>query len=155
MMTRAFRRSVCRVMIGVLLFAQFAVAAHACENLASSVPGSRGAATSAALDSDSAAAAATDAAAVEANEVGASPRDDMAGPLDPTSANICAEHCRYGHQTFDPGQLPSPSPALFAVLYVVPALAPAESAQLMPAEMRGAPSAASPPHTILHCCFRI
>jgi len=153
-MTRSFMRSVCRVLIGALLFAQFAVAAHACPILAKNVSASSGM-DAAVVDSNSAGTATPDAVSVEPDESAAFPCNDMARAPEPISANLCAEHCHYGQQTFDPGQVPSLSPALFTVLYVVPAFVPAESARLTPAEARAAPTAAPPPHTILHCCFRI
>ena len=154
-MTRAFKRSVCRVLIGVLLFAQFAVAAHACQNLARSAQGTRGAEAVMALDSNGSSPSAADAVPANPDQVAPSPCDDMAAPQGAIPANVCIEHCHFGQQTFDPGQLPSLSPAFFAVLYVLPTSIPADSARLMPAEVRAVPVAASPPHTILHCCFRI
>lgn len=153
-MTRAFRRSVCRVLIGVLLFAQLAVAAHACPIVAKNVAGSPGMDV-AAVNINGAGTAAPDAASVEPDESAASPCDDMARPPEPISANLCSEHCHYGQQTFDPGQVPSLSPTLFTVLYVVPAFVPAEPSRLIPAETRAVPAAALPPHTILHCCLLI
>lgn len=154
MMTRAFKRSVCRMLIGVLLFAQFAVAAHACENLASRVQAGRGSETVASRGS-SAAAATPDAARMESDQGVPSGCDDMAGTQGAIPGNVCTEHCRYGQQTFDPGQLPSVSPALLAVLYVLPAAIPVDSSRRMPAGVRAASVAASPPHAILHCCLRI
>lgn len=152
-MTRRFKRSVCRLLIGVLLFAQYAVAAHACQIL--SVQGARATEAAGAVESNSAAAFASDSARVGDEQGAPSSCDDMAGKQDTTSGNVCSEHCRYGHQTSDPAQLPSLAPATFAVLYVLPSVVPAGLAGVMPAEVRAAPTAASPPHTILHCCFRI
>jgi hypothetical protein len=153
-MTRAFSRSVCRVLIGVLLFAQFAVAAHACPILAKNVAGGSGI-DMAAVDNNSAGTATPDAISVGPDESATSPCDDMTRPPEPISANLRAEHCQYGQQTFDSTQLPSPAPALFTVLYVVPAFVAADSGRLMPASTLAVPAAALPPLTILHCRFRI
>lgn len=150
MMTRAFKRSVCRVLIGVLLFAQFAIAAHACQDLAKNAQSARGMET-AALDRS----AAMTASGTDSDSSGALPCDGMGAPPDGSGGNICIEHCRFGHQTFDPGQPPSVTPGLFAVLYVVPGLLFAEAPRPMQAATRAACVAASPPHSILHCCLRI
>jgi len=154
MMTRAFRRSVCGALIGILLFAQFVVAAHACPILAKDGTGSSGMDV-VAVDNNSGGTATLDAMAVEADEGAVSPCAGMPRAPEPISANLCAEHCQHGQQTFNPGQVPSLAPGLFTVLYVVPAFVAAEWSRLIRAETRAVPAAAAPPHTILHCCFRI
>jgi hypothetical protein len=79
---------------------------------------------------------------------------DMAGPMDPSFANLCAEHCRQGQQSDHAATLTVPA-ALLTALYITP-LAPAPVAVLRPAaDATRRLVAAAPPHTILHCCFRI
>lgn len=129
-MTRSFLRVICRILIGAVLFMQLAVSAYAC-------PGRSAAGTPMAT---------TTPATMDC--------DDMAGSMDPSSANLCAEHCRQGHQSDQAATLTLPA-ALLTALYRLP-LAP-EPPALSPrqaAEEVSALAAASPPHAILHCCFR-
>jgi hypothetical protein len=142
------------MLIGVLLFAQFAIASHACQKLGNNVQVARGP-EAVALDGDTAAAADPEGVSVEMDQSSPAPCHDTAPSQDAISGNVCTEHCRYGHQTFDTGQLPSPAPVVFVVLYVLPASVGAESGGSMPSEAQAVLVAASPPHTILHCCFRI
>jgi len=80
--------------------------------------------------------------------------DDMAGVMDPSFANLCAEHCHQGQQSDQAATLTVPA-VLLSALYVTP-LAPEPTAVPRPsADATSALVAASPPHTILHCCFRI
>lgn len=138
-MTRAFRQAVCRILIGVLLFAQMAVAAYACPALAIS--------TSACMEAM--------ASPIEAADEPASSMPMGLGQMDMDSPNLCAAHCQFGEQTADPFPgLAVPAPVL-AGFYVVPLptppVAPARPAAAAPDRL----AAASPPHAILHCCFRI
>lgn len=76
------------------------------------------------------------------------------GTLDPQNANLCAEHCKFGQQSDHSSSLTVPAILLMA-LYFSP-LVRAPMAELRPtAATQSALVAASPPHTILHCCFRI
>jgi hypothetical protein len=130
--TRQCLRTLCRVLIGVLLLAQLAVSAHACPRL------------SAAAQRHMPMAA-----------VAATPHcDGMAGPRDADLANLCAAHCQQGQQSDQAATLAVPA-ALLNALYVI-ALAPEPAAAPRPAvDAANARAAASPPHAILHCCFRI
>jgi hypothetical protein len=119
---------VAQLLIGCLLFAQLAVAAYACP----SVPSMGG----------------------QIPMVGSNCEDMAMRALDPQNANLCAEHCKFGQQSDQTSTLTVPAVVLMA-LYFTP-LVPAPMAELRPAA--GSQSAlvtASPPHTILHCCFRI
>lgn len=78
----------------------------------------------------------------------------MAGPMDPQFANLCAEHCHHGQQSDQVATLTVPA-ALLTALYITP-LAPEPVVAPHPAAAgMSALVAASPPHTVLHCCFRI
>lgn len=135
MMTRGFLRGLARGLIAVLLFAQLAVAAYACPGLAAKAP-------------DTSVASA--AAAMDASMPGC---DGMAGAMDPESPNLCAEHCKQGKQSDQASTLTVPV-AMFTALYAttpaLPAKAPRPSAAMLSALV-----AASPPHAILHCVYRI
>ena len=127
--TRALTRQIGRVLIGVLLFAQFAVASYACPGL-STMP-----------------------AMMSSGAVAMSPDCDQ---IDRDAANLCAEHCRHGQQSVDTAPVPvvaMPAPAL---LYLLP-LEPEPS--LGSARAFSAPdpvlAVRPPPHSILHCVYRI
>lgn len=121
-MFRHVRQTVCRLLIGVLLFAQLAIAAYACPQLSS------------------------------AGEASAMPPADMApdcpgmGQPDPALPNLCVEQFHFGQQS-DHMQTPTLPAILLTALYTLPLLPePADPPRS---------AAASPPHAILHCCFRI
>ena len=134
-MTRHFLRSVCRVLIGAVLMAQLAVSAYACPGLVALQP---------AVESP----VSTPMANCE----------DMSGAMnasdDPSFANLCAEHCRYGQQSDQAATLTVPA-ALLNALYVIPVTAEPVVAPRPAADATSALVAASPPRAILHCCFRI
>lgn len=118
-------------LVGVLLFAQLAVAAYACPGLGV-------------------------AQAVEAEAAG-TPMVDceaMAGAFDPAAPNLCAEHCKFGQQSDHAAKLNVPA-AVLAVLYLtVPPPLHTPPPQSMAASI-SALVAASPAHAIAHCVFRI
>jgi hypothetical protein len=122
---RLLRVRVIAVAIFALLFAQWNVAAYACPS---------------------------PAPAPQTAEM-----TDCAGTmsqLDEASPNLCAEHCHYGEQGDQPRTPAAPAVSLVG-LYTVPVI----SALAEPI-WRGIASsdlltARPPPHTILHCCFRI
>jgi hypothetical protein len=143
-LTRRLLRSLSRVLIGVVLMAQVAISAYACPGLAmTTMP-----LASASSDSDQA----------DVNQ-GSAVRpmvncQDMDGATDPSFANLCAEHCRYGQQSDQVPTLTVP-PALLIALYFTP-VAPEPIAVPHPAaDATSALVAASPPLAIRHCCFRI
>ena len=149
-MTRHFLREGCRALIGVLLFAQLAVAAYACPAL---LPAAR----MKALTESTAVTA--EIAVIDGNPAGAAlpvqqamDCSDMAGPMDAQFANLCAEHCHHGQQSDQAATLNVPA-ALLTALYATPSAAE-PSARLAAAEP-SALAAASPPLAVLHCCFRI
>jgi hypothetical protein len=135
-MTRGFLRGLTRGLISVLLLAQLAVAAYACPGLAAKAP---------------AAAMASADGAVDAQMPDCT---DMVGAMDPESANLCAEHCKQGQQSDQASTLTVPVAMLTALYTTTPAL----SCKALPrpaAATLSALVAASPPHAILHCVYRI
>ena len=141
--SRALGTCISRVLIGVMLFAQFAIASYACPGMGLL-----------------ARAAGTDMAVSVATAAGSDQTadDKMAGDcgqMDPNAANLCLEHCRYGQQSSDTAPAPVAHAAMPTLLYVVPA---------GPDPITGAPGllasdpllwAAPPPHALLHCVLRI
>ena len=145
-MTRGIVRTVARWLVGVLLFAQMAIAAYACPGLASALSGD-----------------------MQRRDAGATPTtmttpmvncDAMAGvmdpmhPMDPASPNLCAEYCKYGQQSDHAATLVVPAVVLFA-LYASPLEPEAPPPSRPAAATLSALVAASPPHAVLHCVYRI
>lgn len=142
-MTRHFLRSISKLLIGVVLMAQMAVSAYACPGQAAKMQMS--ASTSAGNQAD-------DATGPKVQQMAHC--GDMSGAMDPSFANLCAEHCHQGQQSDHAATLTVPV-AVFAALYIT-SPAPEPFAGSHPAtDATSALVAASRPHTILHCCFRI
>jgi hypothetical protein len=138
-MTRAALRRVAAGLAGVLLCAQMAVAAYACPGLGPATPVETTQAT---------AALAVPVATPMAN------CNEMVGALDPAAPNLCAEHCKYGQQSDNPATLNVPT-ALLTALYATQAAAVAAPPPRSAAATLSALVAASPPHAIAHCVYRI
>lgn len=148
-MTRAFKRWLCRVMIGVLVFAQTSIAAYAC-------PGMSGSAQDTATPVPTAESVIR-APCADAMMAGARSAVTSFAPdqMDPASPALCAAHCDYGKQSADHASTPTVQAALLTTLYLLPApTVPIGRAR--PLFDQPSPQAASsPPLSILHCCFRI
>lgn len=136
--TRAFRSFIGRLMVGVLLFSQFAVAAYACPTTAGVLSVDRGNVSVATHDGSQAA-----------------PCDQM----DSAQKSLCIEHCHPSSQSADTATPPAPAAAMAMVLYVLPVAAAAEAASpgvCGPSPAAPSLEAASPPsHAVLHCVWRI
>lgn len=147
--TLDFKRLICRVLIGVFVFAQIAVAAYACPQLSSVVADeARNVATAEAASAAMDAHGSTDCLATQGDH-------GYAG-MDPGSPHLCLAHCQYGNQSADHTPAPVVPPALLTAMYT---LAPAEEAvasRIPRASLirGGPPGASGPPHAILHCCLR-
>ena len=133
--SRAWRQSISRLLIGVLLLAQFAVASYACPSL------------------NLAGATASSHAAM------ALPADMPPGcdQMVPSAANLCAEHCHAGQQSADTASAGMVGVGVAAHLYSLPmdALHGPGSSQSHPMPGGLLDAAPEPPHAILHCVFRI
>ncbi len=141
-MTRSFLRSVCRVLIGVLLMAHIAVAAYVCPGLSS------GAKMVGPMSSATTLDGAVKALADAGDCAG------MASAMDPAFANLCAEHCHQGQQSDQVATLTVPA-AMLTALYITPLAPEPFVAPRLAAAAMSALAAASAPLAILHCCFRI
>ena len=144
-LSRALRLSVSRLLIGVLLFAQLAVASYACPGLKF-------------MDSVSNGGAATALHGVVA-DAAAEPAVTPPGcdQMDPNAANLCTEHCHQGQQSADTASAPVVRLGIPTLLYSLPlepqhSLGSGRSLAAPDARLDAAPE---PPHAILHCVFRI
>lgn len=129
-MTRSLSRFLARFLIASLLFAQLAVAAYACPQDV--------------VDSASQAMAEM----ADMQDCAQMSQHDKAAP------GLCAEHCHPAQQLTPHADAPS-VPMALAVGFFVPLPA---SESVVPPMARYADVlalASSPPHTVLHCCFRI
>ena len=137
-LTRTLRRRIVAIVAMAVLFAQFAVSAYACPL----------ALTSGAMASNVADSAAAPAAAMPGCD------GTMAGALDPAAPNLCAEHCKQGQQSDQAATLSVPAAVMTALYATQPV--PVTSASPRPAAATlSALVAASPPHAIAHCVYRI
>lgn len=158
-MTHALRRIICGALIGVVLFAQLAVAAYACAGLAPS--------DAAAQPASSAAVSAELVApgdvmvdmpgmpGMSGMAAGDRPAgcDWMIASLDTAAPNLCAEHCRHGQQSDQTATITVPV-AVLTSLYTVPAVPEASRSAGSCDTAHTAPAAAATPLAILHCRFR-
>ncbi|WP_454906632.1 hypothetical protein [Variovorax gossypii] len=147
-MTRRLVHLIARGLVGVLLFAQLAIAAYACPALSSDAMTTDPAgAMQMASDTTAVVHASTD----EATQ--SPPCGDMAGMTEAGSANLCAEHCKFGQQSDHASTLTIPV-ALLAPLLLTPWAPEATQPPRPAAASLSALVAASPPHAILHCVYR-
>lgn len=139
-MKRRAARWVARLLVGVVFFAQMAVAAYACPALSP-------------IDAPDLAGT-SDVADVAPPAVHAADCGDMVGPADPSFANLCAEHCKQGQQS-DKVWTPNLVAAAPRPLYALPPLRESAPPVRPAAATASALVAGSPPRAILHCVYRI
>jgi hypothetical protein len=131
-LTRALNKLICRVLIGMVLFAQFAVASYACPTGGSAdMPAGQHMVQS--LD-------------------GAGTGGDS--DLDHHSPNLCSEHCKVGQQSSDVSPAPVITAPALDLLYVLPFSDDAAVHGLTVAAFDPLLAVPPPPHAILHCVFR-
>lgn len=153
-MTRAFKRLVSAGLVGLILFAQLAIAAYACPALQSAGAGMQAVAAAAGGDQ----VVRDNGMAATGADAGLAPMpgcDQMGGAPDEAAPNLCAEHCHFGQQG-NQSQVPSLPMMTLVSLYTVAATVPDEAS--LPVTVRTAslamPAAVPIPHAILHCCIR-
>lgn len=118
--------------MGMFLFAQLAVSAYACPDMAQ---------------------------AMQLAEMRAAGSDAMppgCDQVDQKAANLCAEHCKVGQQSSDTAPVPVVMAAALALLYVL-----TDNTQTIEDAAAAVPArdpllaATPPPHALLHCVLRI
>lgn len=148
-MSRQLNRMVCRVFVAALLFAQFAVAAHACQMMLRG-PGQAQPATANAVLTGGG----TPALEAVDDTLNPTPCVHAAPALDAGSPNLCLEHCSYGEQSNQSSTLTVPAMAMISLYGVQPLRGDLPQIRAAAASTDSL-LAASPPHSILHCCFLI
>jgi len=152
-MTRPFKRLVCLGLVGQMLFAQLAVAAYACPTLSS--PSEQAQPAPAAPHDRARAGDDTAGKAVRPAAAGMVDCGQMASQEDKASPDLCAGQCRHGLQIDQSQALPAPALTLISLYIVAPVMDEVCPSMSAMAASVDAPVAASPPLTILHCCFRV
>ena len=144
--SHTLRQAVSRLLIGVLLFAQLAVAGYGCPGLKVVGPAGHGGTATAAQ-----AAVANTAAAVLPSMA---PGCDQ---MDPAAPNLCVQHCHQGQQSADTASVPAVGAGIPTLLYSLPPEPQRSlgSGRSFPAPDAWWAAAPEPPHAILHCVFRI
>jgi len=143
MLSRRWISRLACLLIGVFLFGQLAVAAYACPGMSSTrIPEPMAIGSDQAND-DRPASTAPD------SDCGA-----MGVAFDPAAPNLCAEHCKFGGQGDRTAYAGAPE-AVPVVLYPAPPTLAVAHLPRSVASSRTVPVAASPPHAILHCVYRI
>jgi hypothetical protein len=94
------------------------------------------------------------AAAAAPHDMSTMDCEEMATQLDPTFPNLCLEHCQYGEQT-DQVRIPTAPAVSLTSLYIVPHHSSLVEPTQLVVVSSGLLVTRPPPHTILHCCFRI
>ena len=133
-LSRAMSKALGRLLIGVVLLAQFAVASYACPGLVR-----------------------TAALASTASPSIAAAMPPGCDQMDPGAANLCAAHCHQGQQSADTAAVHVVDLGTASLLYLLPiepahSLGSGRSSPALDARLSAAPE---PPHAILHCVFRI
>ena len=143
-LSHVLRKSIARLLIGGVLFAQFAVAGYVCPGVQDRGSMTTGRAAKALL------AAAAETAIAAAMPPGCE-------QMDVGAANLCAAHCQQGQQSVDTTAesiVELGIPTFWYSLPIAPAhsLGSGRSSPALDARLEAAPE---PPHAILHCVFRI
>ena len=142
MKSRKLRQWIARLLLGTLLFAQFAVAAYACPLMAPASQQQYGA----------------PAAMGEASAFAAAFADSKlfdAGPLDAAQPGLCMAHGQFGQQNADANSAPGVPTAMWYAAYPLETAYPAAVSGLERPIETGFVVSKDPPHAILHCCYRI
>ncbi len=143
---RSLTSQICRVLIGVLLFAQLAIAAYACP-----MPATKSTSTTSSMGVS---VATVQDQSMDSDK--AISECDQMGQMDSSSPNLCLEHCRAGHQSSDTAPAPIVAAMSPALLYVLPTeLEPVMGSSPSLPAMDPLLASAPPPHAILHCVLRI
>ena len=145
--TRRLSKLISQTLIGVMLFTQIAVASYACPSLIG---------MKAMVDDGSMSARSEAAAHAQDSMDKSAAMSPGCDQIDQDAANLCAEHCHFGQQSSDTAPMPMVLAPVAALLYSFP-LEPESlsgSARSFPAS-DAVLAAPPPPHTILHCVYRI
>lgn len=154
-LSRTIRKSISRMLMGVLLFAQLAVASYVCPSLRGM--DSMAMSMSMSMPNGGVVPVMSLAAADAPSALRSTGMPLDCDQMDPEAANLCTEHCRQGQQSADTAAAPAVSAPIPTLLYSIP-IEPQHvlgSGRCFPAPDASVDAAPEPPHAILHCVFRI
>jgi predicted nucleic acid-binding Zn ribbon protein len=154
LMTSGFRRLIARLLIAVFVFAQMATAAHACVSLAldaASVSAGRGTTVASSMPPGRTGQL---IAAVE-NAVGPHCGAPVCNAAAPVVSNVCDAHCQSEQQRVDASSSITVPAAIMTTSYLLPPLDRGTVQRGLDQTWLSPADAALPPHSILHCCFRL
>jgi hypothetical protein len=155
-MTRGLRRLVGRWLVLVMVLTQVTVSAYACPSLSQmglAVQAPQTSSATAAEDGMSMPKPQTPAT-TDVSQGATLDCSSMQGRLDPAAPNLCHACCHHDQQTDHASSLVAPAVILNS-LYAVPAAVLAPTPASFLAQSAGDLAAATPPRTVLHCCWRI
>jgi len=138
----ASRRSICCLLIGMLVSTQLAIAAYACSGMPRMLMLEQNRSVGAAI-------------AMAQLDLAAANQDNGCGRLDTALPNLCVAHCQYGQQSADHSPAPTVPAVLLTSLYTLAPLGESSERTGPATGPNGAPAVADPPHAVLHCCLRI
>lgn len=155
-MTRALRRLVARWMVLVMVLTQVAVSAYACPSLSQVGLASHPPQTSSASIADDGMGMpkAPASVVIDVSQGATLDCSSMQGRLDAAAPNLCHACCHHDQQTDHASSLVAPAVILNS-LYAVPAAVVAPIPARFDAQSSSDLAAATPPRTVLHCCWRI
>lgn len=155
-MTRGLRRLVGRWLVLVMVLTQVAVSAYACPSLSQmGLAGPLQQTSSAAVSDDGMGMTKSSASVVVDVSQGATlDCSSMQGGLDPAAPNLCHACCHHDQQTDHASSLVAPAVILNS-LYAVPAAFLDPNPARFDAQSSSDLAGATPPRTVLHCCWRI
>jgi hypothetical protein len=130
---RTLSKLICRVLVGVFLFAQLAISGYACPGLGQ-----------------------TGIADMGQQAQQSAPMPEGCDQLDQKAPNLCAEHCKVGQQSSDTAPVPVVIAPALTLLYVLPDEVQAvDGTGLSGTSSDPLIAASPPPHALLHCVLRI
>lgn len=155
-MTRALRLLVARWMVLVMVLTQVAVSAYACPSLSrTGLPGHLPQTSSASVSDDGMGMPNTQTStAIDVSQGATLDCSSMQGRLDAAAPNLCHACCHHDQQTDHASSLVAPAVILNS-LYAIPAAVLAPIPARFDAQSSSDLAAATPPRTVLHCCWRI
>lgn len=155
-MTRELKRLVGRWMILVLVLTQITVSAYACPSFSQTGLAGQQSQTSTFSPGEESrdTRAATVTMAADAAQGTMLNCDGMVGHLDATAPNLCDACCHHDQQSHHASSLVAPAVILNS-LYAVPAVVSVPIPARFDAQSSSDLVAATPPHTVLHCCWRV
>ena len=153
MISRSWR-SIARLLIAVFVFAQMATVAHACVSLALDAAGvSAGQGPTMA----SSMPVGRNGQFIAATATADSPYRGAPGcsVAEPAVSNVCDAHCQSEQQRVEASSSITVPAAIMTTSYLLPPLDRGTVQRGLDQTWLAPPDAAVPPHTVLHCCFRL